>query len=225
MQTRGMRHEHLEDTATRHSRLRCVVAPSAKRRDNRLAAGLGQWREGLAAASGCRPLPSLRPDSQASSAAGGPVTSAGGLVPMCSAVGELRVMGGASARRFIMAVTRDSSVAAKSSGQLAVVAGGHVDVVVFQFPPQARAGTADRPAARSQPDRGGVPQVTGVLADRGQAVLDGAVQVGADHRRRAARSGVDGVSTGLLAGVLRRPGPPGRPAAARCVSRQLAPGG
>ncbi len=38
-------------------------------------------RPGLA---GFRPLPSPRPDSQASIAAGGPVTSTGGLVPMCS---------------------------------------------------------------------------------------------------------------------------------------------
>ena len=59
--------------------------------------------------------------------------------------------------------------------------------------------------------------MAGVLADRGQAVLDGAVQVGADHRRRAARTGVDGVSTGLLAGVLpadpARPGGPQQPGA------------
>ena len=45
--------------------------------------------------------------------------STGGLVWMCSAVGPVRVMGGASPRRFIQAVTGDSSVAAKSSGQLA----------------------------------------------------------------------------------------------------------
>ena len=39
-----------------------------------------------------------------------------------------------------------------------------------------------------------------MLADRGQAVLDGAVQVSADSRRRATCAGVDGVSTGLLGG-------------------------
>jgi hypothetical protein len=39
---------------------------------------------GRAALAVSRPLPSLRPDSQASMAAGGPVTSTGGLVPMCS---------------------------------------------------------------------------------------------------------------------------------------------
>ena len=44
--------------------------------------------------------------------------------------------------------------------------------------------------------------MAGVLADRGQAVLDGAVQVSADSRRRATCTGVDGVSTGLLGGVL-----------------------
>jgi hypothetical protein len=45
--------------------------------------------------------------------------STGGLVLMCSAEGPARVIGGAAARRFIQAVTRGSSVAAKSSGQLA----------------------------------------------------------------------------------------------------------
>jgi integrase len=39
---------------------------------------------GRAGLAGFRPLPSLRPDSQASIAAGGPVTSTGGLVPMRS---------------------------------------------------------------------------------------------------------------------------------------------
>ena len=39
---------------------------------------------GRPALAGFRPLPSPRPDSQASIAAGGPVTSTGGLVPTCS---------------------------------------------------------------------------------------------------------------------------------------------
>jgi hypothetical protein len=57
------------------------------RRPQVLARGAGYPSGGIvgrAALAVSRPLPSLRPDSQASMAAGGPVTSTGGLVPMRS---------------------------------------------------------------------------------------------------------------------------------------------
>jgi amidase len=67
----------------RHGRECC----SPGRRPQVLARGAGYPSGGIvgrAALAVSRPLPSLRPDSQASMAAGGPVTSTGGLVPMCS---------------------------------------------------------------------------------------------------------------------------------------------
>jgi hypothetical protein len=67
----------------RHGRECC----SPGRRPQVLARGAGYPSGGIvgrAVLAVSRPLPSLRPVSQASMAAGGPVTSTGGLVPMCS---------------------------------------------------------------------------------------------------------------------------------------------
>ena len=85
----------------RRKRILCIVDPSgceglidppvgdllAALDPLRLARGAGYPSGGIAgraALAVSRPLPSLRPDSQANMAAGGPVTSTGGLVPMCS---------------------------------------------------------------------------------------------------------------------------------------------
>lgn len=61
---------------------------------------------------------------------------------------------------------------------------------------------AHRASSWSQPDRGRIPKLAGVLPDRGQAFGDGAVRIGADDRQGAERTGVDSLGAGLLRGVL-----------------------
>jgi len=99
-------------------------------------------------------------------------------------------------------------VAAKSSGQLRLVASGQIDVVVFQF----LAGcddAADRPRPGGLARSRGIPQVAGVSRI--------AVRQSWTARCRSARiavggacTGVDGVSTGFFGGYCWRPGLPAR---------------
>ena len=74
--------------------------------------------------------------------------------------------------------------------------------MIFQFPAHAGEDIADRSAACSERDPRSVPQLAWVLPDRGQAFLDGTIQVGADNPRRSARTSVDGVGAGLFGRVL-----------------------
>jgi len=83
-----------------------------------------------------------------------------------------------------------------------LVASGEVHVMVFQFPAQAGEDTADWLAAPVQQDRRSVPQLAWMLLNRGQAFLDGTIQVGADNPRRSVRTSVDGVGAGLFGRVL-----------------------